>query len=332
MGREPEEMAPAPASVQDAPSLAEADLYHLLLMDKRSENTRRAYAADLKDFFLAVFEKEPSEGVVRQFLMQDSSVMAHQLLAYKVRLMERGLAEATVNRRLAAVRSLVRLARQIGITDAVLEGRVSGERVRPYRDTRGVDAQAARRILRALEKATDIAGRRDYVILLLLLENALRRNEVVSLRVRDYDGEEGVLFIRGKGRGTQRECVVLSPKCRCALNRYIEMCGLLSVPDTPLFMSLSPARKGKALTADGLYKIVRERALEAGISQQVSPHRLRHTAITLALDLSGGDIRRVQRLSRHARLETLRIYDDNRQALQGEVSCALSRFLGEGEE
>ncbi len=45
---------------------------------------------------------------------------------------------------------------------------------------------------------------------------------------------------------------------------------------------------------------------------RLTPHKLRHSAITAALDATGGDVRRVQRLSRHARLETVMVYDDNR--------------------
>ena len=60
-------------------------------------------------------------------------------------------------------------------------------------------------------------------------------------------------------------------------------------------------------------------------------HKLRHSAITAALDVTNGDVRRVQRLSRHARLETLQRYDDNRSDLQGEVTTLLAELL-HGEE
>jgi integrase/recombinase XerC len=98
--------------------------------------------------------------------------------------------------------------------------------------------------------------------------------------------------------------------------------------DQPFLISLSPAAMGRALTPDGVYKIVREAARAAGIREPLSPHRLRHTSITLALDAVGGDVRRVQRLSRHVRLETLQIYDDNRLDLQGEVTNELSVLFG----
>lgn len=307
---------------------AQYDLVGLLLADRRSENTRRAYVADLKDFFRFRFQSLPSPECVRQFLGLPASEMTLLLFRYKAYLMEQGLAEATINRRLAAVKSLVRFARRLGLTDVVLEGRVVGERVRPYRDTTGIDGALARELVNSIDTTT-LVGKRDLVLLLLLLENALRRAEIVALRVGDFEAETGTLSITGKGRGTQKETIRLSPRLQEALRDYLSASGHADSISAPLIVSLSNCHRGQALTADGVYKIVRARAKACGIAKPISPHRLRHTAITLALDLSQGDIRRVQRLSRHARLETLRIYDDNRQDLQGEISETLSRYLSE---
>jgi integrase len=53
----------------------------------------------------------------------------------------------------------------------------------------------------------------------------------------------------------------------------------------------------------------------------MSPHRIRHSAITAALDATDGNVRKVQKLSRHRQLDTLMIYDDNR----GKTSKKLQR-------
>jgi integrase len=64
---------------------------------------------------------------------------------------------------------------------------------------------------------------------------------------------------------------------------------------------------------------VGELASKAGLSR-VSPHGLRHAAITEALDLTGGDVRAVQRFSRHRDVRVLNIYDDCREDLAGQVA------------
>jgi integrase/recombinase XerC len=63
------------------------------------------------------------------------------------------------------------------------------------------------------------------------------------------------------------------------------------------------------------------------VKKIVSPHRIRHSGITAALDATDGNVRKVQKLSRHANLNTLMIYDDNRQNIQGELSDLLSDLV-----
>ncbi len=308
--------------------VAEPDVMAMLLADKRSEHTRRAYRFDLCDFFGAVYGQEPTPELVGQFLGQTTAQMAATILRYKARLIAVPLSEATVNRRISAVMSLVKFARRVGATEADPRDHVDAEKVVVYRDTRGLSADQARRLLRQPDRTTR-KGKRDFALLLLLLENALRRAEVVGLTVGDFDADSRTLLVRGKGRGTQKERITLSAAATQALRGYLEGCEHASRAEAPLFINVSPAYNGRGLTADGLYKIVRETAEKAGLANLLSPHRLRHTAITLALDAAGGDIRRVQRLSRHARLETLQIYDDNRSDLQGEVTDLLSAILAD---
>ena len=59
----------------------------------------------------------------------------------------------------------------------------------------------------------------------------------------------------------------------------------------------------------------------------MSPHRVRHSSITAALDATDGNIRKVQKLSRHSDPKTLMIYDDNRQRAQKEVSDILDELI-----
>jgi integrase/recombinase XerC len=59
----------------------------------------------------------------------------------------------------------------------------------------------------------------------------------------------------------------------------------------------------------------------------MSPHRIRHSAITAALDATDGNVRKVQKLSRHANLETLMVYDDNREKAQLEITELLDDLI-----
>jgi integrase/recombinase XerC len=91
----------------------------------------------------------------------------------------------------------------------------------------------------------------------------------------------------------------------------------------PLFSSLDRAKKGNGrLSGAGLYDIVRSFGTKAGI--RMWPHGLRHSAITEALDLPGGNVRAVQKFSHHRDVRVIERYDDNRTDLAGHVACRVA--------
>ena len=97
--------------------------------------------------------------------------------------------------------------------------------------------------------------------------------------------------------------------------------------DAPLFTALDFHNSGHRLTGDGIRKIVVRLCEKAGIKKVMSPHRIRHSAITAALDITDGNVRKVQKLSRHRQLDTLMIYDDNRGKDQQEVTKLLDNIV-----
>ncbi len=300
------------------------DILAELLADKRSVNTRLAYAKDLKDFFQAATGREPDSTLVAQFLQLDRFNAIALVLKYKAGLIEQGLKEATINRRLAAIKSLVNFARKVGKCEWSLED-VKGEKIQAYQDTTGIDADAFKRILAIPDRST-LKGKRDYAILRLLWECCLRRAEVSQCDIKDFDVESKRLWILGKGKGSQKTAISLSPKTVLALQDWLLERKDLKI-NQPLFISLDRASYGHRLSCTSIYKVVNAAAISAGITKKLSPHRIRHSGITAALDATGGDVRRVQKLSRHAKLDTLMIYDDNRTNHQGDLTELLSSMV-----
>lgn len=303
----------------------------LLLADKRSPQTRRAYEADLRDFFGG----SPAPEDVQAFLRLAVPDVALRLASYKAAMLTRGMAEATVNRRLAALRSLLKFSHRLGLSQTDGRGLVDGEKVQAYRDTRGVDVKTLKRLV-ALPAQTHgldtLHGMRDTALLRLLGENALRRAEVCGLNVGDFAYSESRLYVRGKGRGTQKAPVTLSEKCKEAVAAYLVVAGHAEDAGGPLFRNLdrrhtrsSPERASARLTANGLYGLIGGYGDRLGV-KDLTPHKLRHSSITAALD-AGGSVREVQKLSRHAKLETLQRYDDSRTDHQGKMSRMLSELL-----
>ena len=160
----------------------------------------------------------------------------------------------------------------------------------------------------------------------LLWGNALRRGEISLTNINDFDAENNTLSILGKGRGTEREVVSLSLKTAIAIEQWLDVRDT-AAPDAPLFIAIDNACYGKRLSGNGIYTIVDRLCKKAGISKKMSPHRIRHSSITAALDATDGNIRKVQKLSRHANINTLMTYDDNRVNYQEEVTQILDDLV-----
>ena len=304
--------------------IKERDIIKELLADKRSLNTRRAYERDLKDFFYSISGAEPSPQLLKEFLTLDRFTAIGLVLQYKGELIEKKLAEATVNRRIATIKSLVRYAQKIGKCEWSLE-EVQGEKVKSYRDTSGITIEEFRCLLATCNRDT-ARGKRDYAILHLLWSNALRRNELVQAKIEDF--QDNALWILGKGKGSQKERVHLAPHTIAAINDWLK--ALPRALESPLFCALDNAHYLHGLTGDAVYDVVSGAAKQSGITRRISPHRIRHSGITHALDATGGDVRKVQKLSRHSKIETLLIYDDNRINAQAEITDLLASELNEG--
>lgn len=287
-----------------------------IFLSGRSPKTLAAYRCDLKHFCAFTGFTEITEAV-RQ-LLGSSQGEAHALvLRYRSALIESGLSPATINRRLAALRSLVKLARLTGKVPWTLA--IPGVEASPYRDTRGPGKEGFKQLLARLEGRHDAKACRDRAIVRLLFDLALRREEVVRLGLDDLDLRRGQVAVLGKKR-TQKEWLSLPEPTRSALAAWIVWRG--SSPG-PLFVSLDRGRPGRRLTGRSVHRIVRRLGEQAGLGV-VRPHGLRHAAITEALDLTQGNVRAVQRFSRHRDLRTLTIYDDNRQDLAGEIARQLA--------
>ena len=304
--------------------ISERDILAELLADKRSHETRRAYAKDLKDFFISIASSEPRPSLIRQFLELERFTAIGLVLQYKAELISRGLKEATLNRRLASIKSLVRYAQKVGKCAWSLE-EVTGEKIRQYRDTTGVSTDSFKSML-AIPDRTTLKGKRDYAIIRLLWENVLRRGEVSKINIEDFDSEAKTVAISGKGRGTQLERVSLSGATVAAIEIWLSDRASYS-PSDPLFVTLDNASRGHRLSGTAIYNLVREAAAAAGIKKIISPHRIRHSGITAALDATNGNVREVKKLSRHALIQTVLLYDDNRVNDQKKITELLSGML-----
>jgi integrase/recombinase XerC len=287
----------------------------------KSPRTVAAYQSDLAHFASFVGAATPAEAL-HHLLGRgpvEGSMVARRWAGAMV---EAGLSPASINRRMAAIRSLSALARIV--TGWALE--VPSIRSTPYRDTRGPGPEVVRSLLAFANRQPDPRkAARDAALVHLLHDLALRRAEVVALDLDDLDPSTSTLKVSGKGRRGEKEVVTVPPPTLRALSRWI---GHRGTAAGPLLLNLDRRTAGARLTGGGVYAILAR--LGEGVGVEVRPHALRHCAITSALDATGGDVRRVQRFARHRDVKVTLRYDDNRADLAGAVAALVAlTSLGE---
>jgi integrase/recombinase XerC len=276
--------------------------------------TARTYISDYRDFAAFLGAPGPAEAIDALIGMGPGEAN-RTALAYRVHLADRKLAPGTVARRLVALRSACKAARRVGRIGWGLD--VPGPKPEPYRDTRGPGRDGWRRMLDvAKAAATDPKGKRDLALIRLLHDQALRRGEAVALDVDNLDLSAGTVAVIGKGKA-QAQRITLSRQTREALSDWL---AVRPVGSPALFVRLDPGSGfgDPRLTGQSVALVVAAIGKAAGLARVPRPHGLRHQAITQALD-SGRDVRDVRKFSRHAKLDTVLIYDDARRDVAGEI-------------
>lgn len=299
------QLAPREGPVDPAARLVRA------FLDGRNPRTLRAYRSDLADFAGFMGGQDVHTAVVS--LLASSAGDGNAIvLEYRNDLVRRGLAAATTNRRLSALRALVKLGRVLGLISWEIE--IGGVKVQAYRDTRGPGLEGFRRMLAAVDGRDDAKAVRDAAVLRLLYDLGLRRGEVVAIDVGDVDLAAGCVAVIGKGRSAKTK-LTMPPETQDALRKWI---GLRGREPGPLFVNLDRGHAPRRLDGRSVARLVGDLGARVGIVAR--PHGLRHASVTAALEVTHGDLRAVARFSRHRDVRTVLIYDDERSDVAGEVA------------
>lgn len=149
---------------------------------------------------------------------------------------------------------------------------------------------------------------RNHAIMEMLFSTGLRVSELCSLN-RDIDLSISEFTIRGKGE--KLRIVFLSPETKKALKKYLnertDIDEALFIQQGPRIVKLEEQNVSLRLTPRSVERIVKQIAIEAGISKKVTPHTIRHSFATDLLR-NGADIRSVQIMLGHSNIATTQIY------------------------
>lgn len=267
-----------------------------------SENTRMAYARDLRDF---------TEWLNRAGA-DFETVTRDQIESYLIDCEAEGLARSTRARRLSSIKQLFRFAFEEGWRADNPAIQIAG----PGKDKKLPKTLSEAEVDRLLNAArshgrTDAEQLRNTCLMQVLYATGMRVTELVSLPVSAARGDPRVLLISGKG-GKER-MVPLSPPARVALAEWLlerdeaEEVGRLEGKPVSRFLFPSRGKLGH-LTRHRFFQLIKDLAVEGGVSpEKVTPHTLRHAFATHLL-ANGADLRAIQTLLGHADLATTEIY------------------------
>jgi len=257
-----------------------------------SRHTLAAYRRDLTDF----------TGFLHDHRRPLGDVVPDDIVAYVERLRRHGLASGSVARRLSALRGLYRHL----VAGGAL-GRDPTEHVDLPRAARPLPKTLSREVTVELIESPDVTtprGVRDRTLLELLYAAGMRASECLDLRLEDLNLNAGYVICTGKGR--KQRLVPVGAEALGWVRRYLATVRPLYTrarDSGRLFVN----PRGRPLSRQSLWTIVRRAAAAAGIRRRVSPHVLRHSFASHLLE-GGADLSSVQVMLGHADIATTQIY------------------------
>lgn len=265
-------------------------LEHILIEKGLSENSLASYSQDLSALLSFLASKS--------FRLEDLSNQT--LFLYLTHLRAKGLKNRSLARHLSSLRGFFTFAMQEKWYKED-PGQFLENPKLPKKLPEFLTREEITRLLALPDTSTKL-GMRDRVMLEMLYAAGLRVSELIRIKALDYDAQVGVLRVFGKG--AKERLVPIHYTAQKVLNQYLESTRPEFDPvEDYLFLN----RSGKGLTRQGVWKMIKKFASEAGIRRSISPHTFRHSFATHLLE-GGADLRTVQVLLGHADISATEIY------------------------
>lgn len=259
-----------------------------------SANTRQAYERDLRLICKTLGFKN-SDALV--------NVSREQITGYMTQLKEKGLAAATIARKLAAIKAFYRFMTAEGYMDAnpaeVVEAGTKGIKL-----PRVLSEDEVVRLLNQPD-ITTAEGFRDRTMLEVLYATGMRVSELINLTLERVD--LNMKYIIAFGKGSKERIVPLGSVAAEFLQQYLEKVRPKLTHEDRNTNIVFLAFGGHELTRQRFWQIIRGYGRKANINKALTPHILRHSFATHLLD-NGADLRSVQELLGHSDISTTQIY------------------------
>jgi integrase/recombinase XerD len=288
------------------PLFDEARLAVAGFLARYSEPTRRSYSTDLRQFF----------SWCAQMQLALFSLKRGHIELWARSMEEKGLARSTIGRRVSTIAGFYRMA----VIDGFIEHSPAEHVRRPKIDTESTTLGLDRMELSAFVAQGAAGSPTDHALACLLGLLGLRVAEACSIDIESLSSERGHRTVTILGKGSKLAVIPLPPRVARAIDQVAGERG-----SGPLLLT----QAGNRLNRHAATRIVNRLAKRAGITKHISPHSLRHSFITAALD-AGVPLRDVQIAARHADPRTTTRYDRARNNLDRHASYIVTAFVAGG--
>ena len=268
-------------------------IFYLSVEKGLAQNTLDSYQRDLKKF----------TQYLKQHNIADVEAIARRIVSnYLYEQKELGLSSSTISRNIASIRSFFQfLLREQKIKDnpcSDLESPKMEKKLPHIISSQDIE------VLLNQPQVGEKIGSRDKAMLELLYATGIRVSELVSLNIGDINIKMG--FLQCNGKGGKERMIPLGSMAIKSVQDYLRSSRpiiLKKNENKALFVN----QHGKRLTRQGFWKILKKYSQKAGITDDITPHTLRHSFATHLLE-NGADLRSVQEMLGHADISTTQIY------------------------
>jgi len=273
--------------------LVENYLLHLKVERGLAKNTLESYRRDLAKFVRYLH---------RLGVLGLGQVERREIMAFLEDLHSNGRAAATISRNLAAIRSFYSFLTQENLVDKNPSIELDSPKI-PKRLPNILTVAEVNKLL-SQPDANSASGKRDKAMLELLYATGIRVSELVDLNYSDVNLEMG--FLRCLGKGSKERIVPMGATAMECVDTYFKLGRPKLVRDNQE-LAVFVNTHGRRLTRQGFWKILKKYVRQAGFTQDITPHTLRHSFATHLLE-NGADLRSVQEMLGHSDITTTQIY------------------------
>jgi len=272
------------------------DYIHFIQVERQlSDNTLASYRRDLENYVNFLRE---TEGMSDFHKVERTTILRHL-----EQLRMQGKTSRTVARHISSIRSfhqfLLREKRAETDPTVHLEMPIIEQKLPNVLSIEEIEA------ILASPNRSKPQGIRDVAMLELLYGSGMRISELIALDLTDIHLTMG--FVRVFGKGGKERIIPLGKSALSALSNYLDGARSQLQGKYPKTDAFFINQRGKRLTRQGCWKLMKEHALKAGIQHELTPHTLRHSFATHLVE-NGADLRAVQEMLGHADISTTQIY------------------------